>query len=85
MKTKGQICVYKYTDVYRYMNFPGSSDGKESACNAGDLASIPRSGRTSGEGNGNPLQYFGPENFKDRGAWQAPGHGVAKSGTQVSD
>ena len=67
------------------MGFPGSSDGKESACNAGDLASIPRSGRTPGEGNGNPLQYFGPENFKDRGAWQAPGHGVAKSGTQVSN
>ena len=52
------------------MGFPGSSDGKESACNAGDLASIPRSGRTPGEGNGNPPQYSVPENFKDRGAWQ---------------
>ena len=37
--------------------FPGDSDGKESACNAGDLGSIPGSGRSPGEGNGNPLQY----------------------------
>ena len=65
--------------------FPGSSDGKESACKAGDLASIARSGRTPGEGNGNPLQYSGLENLKDRGAWQATGHGVAKSGTQLRE
>ena len=39
------------------MGFPGDSDGKESACNAGDLGSIPESTRSSGEGNGNPLQY----------------------------
>ena len=40
-----------------YLGFPGSSDSKESACNAGDPGSIPGSGRSPGEGNGNPLQY----------------------------
>ena len=44
------------------MGFPGGSDGKESACNVGDLGSIPRSRRSSGEGNGNPLQYSCLEN-----------------------
>ena len=59
----------------------GGSDGKEAACNAGDLGSIPGSGRSPGEGNGNPLQYFCLENSMDRGAWQAIVHGVAKSWT----
>ena len=49
-------------------DFPGGSDGKDSACNAGDPGSIPGSGRSSGEGNGNPLQYFCLENSIDRGA-----------------
>ena len=44
------------------LSFPGGSDGKESACNAGDLGSIPGLGRSPGEGHGNPLQYFGLEN-----------------------
>ena len=48
---------------------PGGSDGRESACNAGDLSSIPRSGRSPGEENGNPLQYSCLENSTDRGAW----------------
>ena len=48
--------------------FPGSSDGKESACNAGDLGLIPRSGSFPGEGNGNPLQYSCLENPMNRGA-----------------
>ena len=47
--------------------FPGGSDGKESVCNAGDLGSTPGSGRPSGEGNGNPLQYSCLENSTDRG------------------
>ena len=51
------------------MDFPGGSDGKESAYNAGDLGSIPGSGRSPGEGNGYPLQYSHLENFMDRGAW----------------
>ena len=54
-------------------------------CNAGDLGSIPGSGRSPGEGNGNPLQYSCLENPMDRGAWWATVHGVAKSRTQLSD
>ena len=61
--------------------FPGSLDSKESACNAGDPASIPGSGRSPGEGSDNPLQYSGLENPMDVGAWQATVHGVAKSWT----
>ena len=63
------------------MGFPGGSDSKESACNAQDLSSIPRSGKSPGEENGNPLQYSCLENSMDRGAWWATVHGVAKSGT----
>ena len=55
--------------------------GKQSTCNAGDLGLLPGSGGSPGEGNGNPLQYFCLENPKDRGAWWATDHGVAKSGT----
>jgi len=56
-----------------------SSDGKESACNAGDLDSIPGLGRSPGEGNGNPFQYSWLENPMDRGPWWATVCGVAKS------
>ena len=49
--------------------FPGGSDGKESACSAGDPGSIPGLGRSPGEGNGNPLQYSCLENSMDKGAW----------------
>ena len=55
------------------------SDGEASACNAGDPVSIPGSGRSPGEANGNPLQYSDLENPMDRGAWWATVHGVAKS------
>ena len=65
--------------------FTGGSEGKGSACNAGDLGSIPGSGRSRGEGNGNPLQYPCLENLMDKGAWWAAVHGVAKSQTQLSD
>ena len=61
------------------MGFAGGSDGKESACSAGDLGSIPGSGRSPGGGNSYPLQYSCLENSMDRGAWQATVHGVAKS------
>ena len=67
------------------MGFLGSSDGKASACNAGDPGSIPRLGRSPGEGNGNPLQYSCLENSMDGGAWWATVHGVAKSWTQLSN
>jgi len=54
---------------------------KASACNAGDLGLIPGSGRSLGEGNGNPFQYSCLENSMDGGAWWATVHGVAKSQT----
>ena len=60
------------------ISFPGGSDGKESAYDVGDLGSIHRSGRSSGEGHGNPLQYSCLENSMDRGAWQATVHRVSK-------
>ena len=63
------------------MGFPGGSDGKESACNAGDPGSIPGSGRSPGEVNGNPLQYSCLENSMDRGVWWSIVPGVAKSWT----
>ena len=61
--------------------FPGGSEVKASACNMGDLGSIPGSGRSPGEGNGNPLQYPCLENPMDRGAWKAAVHGVAEGRT----
>ena len=59
------------------MGFPGGSDGKESACDAGGLGLIPGWGRSPGEGNGYPLQYSCLENSMYRGAWEAIVHGVA--------
>ena len=61
--------------------FPGGSDGKESACSAGDQDSIPGLGRSPGEGHGNPLQCSGQGNPMDRIAWWAAVHGTAKSQT----
>ena len=66
-------------------HFPGDSDGKESACNAGDLGSIPGLGRSPGERNGYPLQYSCLENSMDRGTWQATVYGTAKHWTRLSD
>ena len=57
------------------------SDSKKSACNAGDLGSIPGSGRSLGEGHGDPLQYSFLKNSTDKGAWRATVHGTAKSQT----
>ena len=64
--------------ILRYQKFPGGSEVKASACNAGDLGSIPGLGRSPGEGNGNPLQYSYLENPMDGGAWWATVHMVAK-------
>ena len=72
-----------YTTLIR--DFPGGSEVKASAWNAGDLGSISGSGRSSGEGNGNPLQYSCLENPMEGGAWWATVHGVAKSRTLLSD
>ena len=70
-----------YMSLIFNMGFPGGSEVKASAYNAGDLGSIPRSGRSPGEGNDNPLQYSCLENPMDQGAWWATVHGVAKSWT----
>ena len=59
--------------------FPGGSEVKASACNAGDLGSIPGSGRSPGEGNGNPLQYSCLENPMNKGAWWATVRELAKN------
>ena len=65
--------------------FPGGSVGKESTHNAGDLSLIPESGRSPGEGNGNPLQYSCLGGPVDRGAWWATVHVVAKNQTWLTD
>ena len=59
--------------------FPGGSDSKESAGNAGDPGSIPVLGSSPGEGSGDPLQYSCQDNSMDRGLWPATVHGVAKN------
>ena len=77
---KTLVCVH----IHIKGGFPGDSDGKESACNAGDPGSIPGLGRSPGERNGNPLQYSCLENSMDGGAWQAIVHAVAKSRIRLS-
>ena len=67
------------------MGFLGSSDSKGSACNAGDLSSIPGSGNSLGEGNGYPLPCCCLDYSMDRGTWWATVHRVAKNWTQLSD
>ena len=67
-----KVCIslfYKEACWSTLKGFPGSSDGKASACNVGDLGSIPGLGRSPGEENGNPLQYSSLENSMDGGAW----------------
>ena len=82
---KNKIQLSKFWRSLRfYSGFPGSSDSKASAYNVGDPGSIPGSGRSPGEGNGNPLQYC-LENPMDWGAWSAIVHGAAKSQTWLSD
>ena len=68
-------------DLWQHVNFLGDSDGKESACTAGDPGSISGSGRSPGEGNGYPLQYSCLEDSMDRGAWwRTTVHRVTKAG-----
>ena len=76
---------FKIREPYKTKGFPCISVGKESACNAGDLGSVPGLGRSPGEGNGNPRQYPCLENLMDRGAWWATVHGVAKSQARLSN
>ena len=78
-------------DMLSGWGIPGGTSGKEPACqfaNAGDVrdaSSIPRLGRSPGEGNGTPLQYSCLENPVDRGAWKAAVDGVAEGRTRLSD
>ena len=67
------------------MGFPGGSLVKNPPANAGDMGSIPGSGRSPGRGNGNPLQYSCLGDSMNKGAWQATVHGVTKSWTWLSD
>ena len=77
---QGTIVIWTRSSVVFCLGFPGGSDGKESACNAGHPVLIPGSGRSLGERNGNPLQYSCLGHLMDRGAWWAIVHGVAKRG-----
>ena len=72
-------------DQVIHRGFPGGSEDKASACNAGDSGSMPGLGRSPGEGNGNPLQYSCLENPMDREAWRAIVHGATKSWIRLSD
>ena len=67
------------------LGFPGNSGVKNLQASAGGSGSIPGSGRSPGEGNGNPLQYSCLENPMDGGAWWTRVHGVAKNQIQLSD
>ena len=69
MHTTYNSCKHSIHITSFMMGLPGGLDSKKSACNAGDLGSIPGLGRSPGEGNGNPLQYSCLENSTDRGAW----------------
>ena len=75
------MCIGYMQTLCCFTGFPGSSVVKNTPDNAGDPSSIPGSGRSPGEGNGNPPQYSCLENPMDRGAWRATVHGVAESDT----
>ena len=76
-------CVFYLSSSFNI--HAGGSEVKASDSNTGDLGSIPGSGRSPVEGNGNPLQYSCLKNLMERGAWQATVHGVPKSQTRLSD
>ena len=75
--------LWLFAEVLAVRNFPGGLDSKESACNAGDVGSVPGSERSPGEGNGNPSQSSCLGNPTERGAWQATVHGVAKESAKI--
>ena len=76
LNTRGLQSFQIYLKLLIYCGFPGGSDGKESTGNVADPGLIPGSGRSPGEGNGNPPQYSCLGNPMDRGAWRAIVHGV---------
>ena len=79
------LTYFSYSFWSFWSGFPDGSGSKASACNVGDLSSIPGLGRSPWGGDGNPLQYSYLENSMDRGAWWATVHGVGKSWTWLSD
>ena len=79
MSTESTVPSTTSSPVTPFSSCPGGSDGEESACSAGDLDSIPGSGRSPGGGNGSLLQCSCLESAMDRGAWRAAVHGVANS------
>ena len=83
--TLKSLLQYQFFSTQISLDFSGGSDGKASACNAGDLGLITGMGRSPGEGNGNPLQYSCLKNSMDGGAWQATAHVVAKVQTGLSN
>ena len=82
---QGESNWFNWSEVILNLDFPGGSNCKESACNAGDRGLIPALGSPSGEGDGNPLQYSCLENSMNRETWRAIVRGVAKSRTRLSD
>ena len=84
-KSQTRLSDFHFHFIVLIMGFPWWLSGKESACNVGDQGSIPGSGRSSGEGNGNPLQYSCLENPMDKGAWWATVHRVTEIGHDRSD
>ena len=82
---KNFVEVQLFSNVVLISALPGGSDGKESACNVGDLCSIPGLGRSCGEENGNPLHYSCLENTMHRGVRWATVHGFAKSWTRLTN
>ena len=79
------VSLGMYLVYIRPKSFPGGSDDKESACNAGDPGLNPGSGRSPGEGNGCSLQYSCQANSMDRGAWWTTVHGVTKIQTRLTN
>ena len=77
---RAHLFIFVFISITLRGGFPHNSVGKSSAGNAGDLAYIPRLGRSPGEGSGKPLQYSYLENPMDRGAWQATVHGISRVG-----
>ena len=80
-----KIQPFYFTHSFKALDFPGDSDGKEFACITGDPGLIPGLGRSPGEGNGYPFQYFCLGNPTDRGAWRSVVHEIAKSQTWLGN
>ena len=78
-------CIKSLVQCFSKTGLPRWLSGKESACNARDVGLIPGSGRSTGGGHGNPLQYSCLENSMDRGAWWATVYGASNSQTQLSN